>query len=182
MKDNERENPIREFFALVVHESLCTRAGLQEDEEVEAYIAEMLIAFLHQDHIFAIRNANGEKVESIAEMLVEGDVRLNADSFEREREVHKHIGDFLLFWSGLYPEFLRKLKSPGSKDLFVDFDEQGKYSYHVVSTFDHDPYSAEAPIFRKLSAEFEAYKYGLSLVRASFSGFAAQGWVNGFEA
>jgi len=78
MKDNERENPIREFFALVVHESLCTRAGLQEDEEVEAYIAEMLIAFLHQDHIFAIRNANGEKVESIAEMLVEGDVRLNA--------------------------------------------------------------------------------------------------------
>jgi hypothetical protein len=115
-------------------------------------------------------------------MLVEADVRLNADSFDREREVHKHIGDFLLFWSGLYPEFLRKLKAPGSKDLFVDFDEQGKYSYHVVSTFDHDPYSAEAPIFRKLSAEFEQYKYGLSLVRASFSGFAAQGWLNGFEA
>ena len=51
------------------------------------------------------------------------------------REYHRHIGDFTLFWTGVYPEMLRRLQSLLSKDRFVDYCEQGKRSYYIASTF-----------------------------------------------
>lgn len=163
------DHPIRAYFADAVHHSLHDRLGLREIEDVEQYLANLLAAFLHNDRIFAIRNLDGRPVEAVAEMVMEGDVRLNADSFEREREVHKHIGDFLLFWSGLFPEFL-------DRDPLIDPVRQGQASYHIVSTFEHDPFGREAPMFRKLSRDFEAFRIGLGLVRSSFEGFSRRDW------
>jgi hypothetical protein len=177
----DNDHPIRRFFADMVHETMHDGIGIT-DEEIEMYLADMLVDFVHQDEIYGVRSSEGTPVESVAEMIVEGDVRLNADSFEREREVHKHIGDFLLFWGGLYPEFLLRLRQQDKKDLLVDYTQQGKTSYHIVSTFDHDPFGDEAPMFGRLSEKFEEYSYGLSLVRASFEGFARQGWYDGFQA
>ncbi len=97
-------------------------------------------------------------------MLAEGDVRLRADSFDREREVHKHIGDFILFWSGLYPNHLTKLKIVTQANLTCDYTRQGQRSYHLVSTFNHDPYTAEAPIFNTLSERFEDLAFVLGQV------------------
>lgn len=182
MKGKSRENPIRLYFADALHRSLHERLGLREIEDVESYLVGLLVEFLHNDRIYAIRDSGGRRLECIADMVVEGDIRLNADSFDREREVHKHIGDFLLFWSGVFPEFLDRLKAPGSRDAMIDVIKQGRLSYHVVSTFEHDPYGPEAPTFRKLSADFEAFSIGLGLVRASFKGYARQGWERGFEA
>ncbi|HEY3780132.1 MAG TPA: hypothetical protein VGL56_03535 [Fimbriimonadaceae bacterium] len=175
-------HPIRQFFNEALHESFCDRLGLSNDEDVINYLEDMLVTFLHDDRIYSVKDAFGHRIESVAEMMLEGDIRYNADSFDREREVHKHIGDFVMFWSGLFPEHLMQLKAPGSKDFMVDYTKQGKFSYHVVSTFEHSPYEDEAETFRKLSSAFEKYRYGLSLVRASFEGFALQGWTNGFEA
>lgn len=176
------EHPIRMYFAQALHQSLHERLGLREIDDVELYLADLLCSFLHNDRIFAIKDADGRPLEAIADMVAEGDVRLNADSFEREREVHKHIGDFLLFWTGLFPEFLDRVKAPGSKDSLIDVVRQGQFSYHIVSTFEHMPYGDEAPTFRKLSTDFEAYRIGLGLVRSSFDGFARQGWSGGFQA
>ena len=81
------------------------------------------------------------------------------------REVHRHIGDFTLFWTGVYPEVLRRLRSAASRDHFIDYCEQGKRSYYIASTFDEAPYRDEAPVLRRLSEEFELCAYGLSQVR-----------------
>jgi hypothetical protein len=97
-------------------------------------------------------------------MLAEGDVRLNADSFEREREVHKHIGDYILFWSGLNPHYLQRLKLDDGRELVCDYTRQGKQSYFVVSTFDYRPFDSEAPTFRKLSDGFEGLSAALRRV------------------
>lgn len=175
------EHPLRNFFLEAIHESLSNRMGMRETTEVEIYLAEMLAKFLHNEAIFSIRDAHGRRVRSVAEMLAEGDVRLNADSFEREREVHRHIGDFLLFWSGLFPEFLDSVGA-SAPDGLIDAVRQGSESYYIVSSFDYVPYDQEAPMFRKLSEEFPAYREGLTLVRASFEGFRRQGWKKGFEA
>jgi hypothetical protein len=181
-RDGSGEHPIRVYFADALHRSLVERLGMREVEDVEAYLTELLVTFLHEDRIYAIRDTHGRRVQSVAEMIVEGDVRLNADSFDREREVHRHIGDFLLFWSGIFPEFLHQIKAGNSKDSLVDLVRQGQFSYRVVSSFEHDPYGQEAPVFKKLSEEFEMFRTGLGLVRASFEGFARQGWTHGFEA
>ncbi|AIE85570.1 hypothetical protein [Fimbriimonas ginsengisoli] len=169
--DVDRGHPIRAYFAETLHDSLA-RLGLDQSE-VERYLAEMLVRFIHQDGIYSIRDAYGARVESVAEMVAEGDVRLKADSFAREREVHRHIGDFLLFWSGVFPEFLPRMKSPTGMDALLDPIRQGQFSYYVASTFDHGDYAEDAPVFRRLSQEFEGYRIGLSLVRDRFEGFAA---------
>ena len=106
-------------------------------------------------------------------------MRLQADSFEQEREVYRQIGDLVLFWTGLFPEALEGAAGSGA---LVGYPEQGQYAYHVVSTFDHPPYTDEAPVFRRLSEGFVTYQHSLKMVRASFEGFARQGWSDGFSA
>jgi hypothetical protein len=141
---------------------------MTEEGPVESYLVEMLVRFLHQDGIHAIRDATGRTVTSIPEMLAEGDIRLRADSFERERQVHRHIGDFLLFWSGMFPESMPAMVKQSGIDKILDPIGQGRMSYHVVSTFNYPPYEEEAQIFHKLSEGFEDYRYGLTLVRSEF--------------
>jgi len=164
-------SPIREYFAEALRQAFRERLGLENTRSVEAYIAEVLVRFIHRDAIYAIRDSEGRRLESIAEMMAEGDVRVNAESFEREREVHRHIGDFLLFWCGLFPE---RLEAGGSVlNGLIDPLRQGSESYFVVSTFDQGRYADEAPIFRRLSVEFDAYILGLNLLRGNLRGDAA---------
>lgn len=157
--DFERE-PLRDLFAEKLHTSLDRHVGLT-DEQVEAYLIDLMLAFMHRDRLYAIRDASGRPVQSVMEMLAEGDVRGRADSFAREREVHKHVGDFLLFCGGMFPEIL--------ENQAVDVDGQGSESYYIASTFRFTPYEADAALFAKLSAEFPAYRFGLKLVRDSLS-------------
>ena len=180
-RDVNGEHPIRRFFAEALHDSMRVQLGLRH-EDVEEYLCDLLMHFLHDDDIYGIRDASGRRIDSVVDMVVEGDVRLNADSFGREREVHKHIGDFLLFWSGVFPEFLKQIRSPAGKDALLDPIGQGRLSYYVASTFDYGDYAHEAPVLRKLSGEFEAYMVGLSLMRAQFQGLQVRGWVDGFDA
>lgn len=175
------EEPIKMYFSEAIHDAMVRHVG-PSDPGVEQYLTKMLVEFLRMDGVYGLKDKFGKPVNSVCEMLREGDIRFNADSFAREREVHRHIGDFLLFWSGLFPEYLRHLKSPVGKDALLDPVGQGRMSYHVASTFEFEPYGEEAKVLRKLSEEFEGYQYGLGLVRAGFEGFRRQGWKNGFEA
>jgi hypothetical protein len=81
------------------------------------------------------------------------------------REYHRHIGDFTLFWTGVFPEALNRMRSAMCKDHFIDYCAQGKRSYYIASTFEEEPYQEEAPVLRRLSEEFELCAYGLNQVR-----------------
>jgi len=183
MKGNlSSDHPLRHYFVEALHDTFRGEPSIDSSDDIEAYLSEMLVSFIDMENLYELRDPFGRRLDSVTEMMLEGDIRINADSFDREREVHRHIGDFLLFWSGLFPEFLIQMKAPGSKDVLLDPVRQGSFSYHVVSTFEHGAYAHEAPIFKKLSRHFENYQYGLNLVRASFEGFARQGWTDGFKA
>lgn len=176
-RDHE-DHPIHRFFEEEVREALL-KTGLAGEDDVQHYLVVLLSDFMHRDSIYAIRDASGRRIESVVGMLAEGDLLLNADSFDRERQVHKHIGDFMLFWSGIFPEFVQSLEAP---DSVLDCVRQGQVSYAIASSFEHDPYGIEAPTLRKLSDRFLGYQQSLSLVRASFEGFRRQGWSDGFRA
>lgn len=158
------DHPLYHYLQALVHDSFAA-ARVPGDDGLQTYLSQLLLGFLHTDRIFSIRDADGRRVSSVADMVAEGDVLLNADSFERERQVHKHIGDFLLFWSGLYPEFLRRLKIEAFRDVGFDYARQGRESYYVASTFDYQPYTEEAKLLRRLSEGFVDYQHCLSLVR-----------------
>jgi hypothetical protein len=53
-----------------------------------------------------------------------------------------------------------------SADALLDFIQVGKRSYRIVSEFTYGSYRPEAPLFRKLSENFELCVYGLGYVRA----------------
>lgn len=156
---NQRE--LFDEFWRLVDASITRHVTTHGDDDVKAYLAQLLTAFLHTDRIFSVRDADGRTVESVTDMVAEGDVRVRAESFERERAVHKHIGDFILFWQGVYPEYLRQIKVLDGRDLLCDYPRQGRESYRVVSQFAMPPYVEEARTCAKLSDGFDDYAFCL---------------------
>ncbi len=138
------------------------------DAEITQYVSNLLVEFAHVKNLYKIRNAKGKPLEDVGEMLVESNPLLAARSFDREREVRKHIGDYTLFLTGLFPEYVASLarRRPGLRiDAFIDYVKAGKESYRIVSYFDQFEYKREAPLFRRLSENFELCVYGLNLVK-----------------
>ncbi|MCC2643725.1 MAG: uncharacterized protein K0S45_4138 [Nitrospira sp.] len=82
---------------------------------------------------------------------------------------NQHIGDFTLFMAGLFPEYLRRLKTAGlvyHKDFLVDYVKTGKRSYGIVAQMADQPAQDERPLFAKLSDNFELCVTGLGFVRS----------------
>jgi hypothetical protein len=150
------DDSLQATFRDLVGQAFVRGLGETGDADVQDYLTELMVAFLHTDRVYSIRDQAGRRLKTIGDMLVEGDVLLNADSFERERQVHKHVGDLVLFASGLYPGLL----TPSANE----YHPQGAESYRVASTFDHPPYTREARVLGKLSQGFDAYAYALRIV------------------
>lgn len=75
--------------------------------------------------------------------------------------------------TGLFPESVARnsrTKQP-RLDAFVDFMRAGKESYSIVSSFDQFEYRDEAPLFRRLSENFECCVFGLNLVKHDLEAF-----------
>ncbi|MBI2564026.1 MAG: hypothetical protein HYW08_16895 [candidate division NC10 bacterium] len=163
-----RGHPLVRLFSNLTRQNFTDHLGWP-DAQVIGYLTDVLTDFVHIDQVYKVRNAQGRRVEEVAEMLYEGDVLHRAESLEREREVHKHVGDYTLFMAGVFPEFLHRLKRSTavvSADALLDFIRVGKVSYRIVSEFTYGPYAPSAPLFRKLSENFELCVYGLGHVRA----------------
>ena len=97
----------------------------------------------------------------VADMLAEAEARTG----EARREVHRQIGDFTLFWTGVYPEALKRFKSRSLKDHFLDYCEHGKRAYYIASTMRNEENAGECDVLERISHEFELCVYGLSEVR-----------------
>jgi hypothetical protein len=160
------ERSLRKFLAELVWRHLFEDTRLEEPQ-VATYVAALLVDFARTENLYRIRNARGKPLEDVGEMLVESNPLLDAASFDREREVRKHVGDYTLFMTGLFPESVartRHRKQP-RLDAFLDFVRAGKESYAIVSSFNQFEYREEAPIFRRLSENFELCVVALNLVK-----------------
>jgi hypothetical protein len=155
-------HPLRRHFAGLTEQTFIHVLGVGDPAVVD-YLSALLARFIHMDAIYRLNSAQGKRLEEVADML------LDAESLPPEgrtrREVYRHIGDFTLFWTGVFPEALRRLRSAYNKDHLVDYTQQGKRSYLIASTFEEDPYREEAPVLRRLSDEFELCAFGLQQVR-----------------
>jgi hypothetical protein len=139
------------------------------DQNVATYVSNLLVDFTRTDHLYKIRSRQGQAVNTVVELLYESEVLLEAQSLDRERDVHQHIGDFTLFMAGLFPEYLRRLKTAGMiyhKDFLVDYVKTGKRSYGIVAEMAGGSEQDEPPLFRKLSDNFELCVTGLGFVRS----------------
>jgi hypothetical protein len=154
------------LFRDLVHRQFLGEEHLPDREAAE-YVSGVLTDFTHVDHVYRIRDARGQRLEDVADMLIESNPLLHARSFDREREVRRHIGDYTLFFTGLFPESVAALprRRPLSADVFVDYVRAGKESYAVVAAFDVGTHARQARLFRRLSDQFERCVFALNGVK-----------------
>jgi len=159
-------HPLQELFTELIHHHFDRDLGLR-DSTVQDYVANILTEFCECEQLFKIRDAHNRPLADVGEMLLEADpVYGPAPSFDRERQVRKHIGDYTLFLSGMFPESINRYRLRRARlENFIDFVKAGKESYYIVSKFDQFEYVKLAPLFAQLSNEFESCVYGLNLVK-----------------
>lgn len=162
----EQAHPLELFFQQAVRNIYEGKLGLN-DPDVTAYVARLLCEFSDADKLYSVRDEKGRPIEELTEMLEAADpVNGRAASFDEERAVRKHIGDYALFVGGMYPEAMgskRRLRrrQPSLGELI----HAGKESYYIVSQFNLFEYEQEAPLFARLADGFERCILGLTLVR-----------------
>lgn len=156
-------HPLRRLFAGLVENTFCSEVGLC-DPILTAYLADLLVSFTHVERLNAIRQAQGRDLGHIAAILVAMSDEQPASTTERDRKIYREIGDFTLFWAGVYPEHLRQ-SSRRPTDILLNYVNQGKRSYAIVSELVEEDDRPPQSLFRHLSVEFESCLHGLGLVR-----------------
>jgi len=157
------ENSLDRLFAALTEHTFQTDLGIADPPLID-YLSKLLLRFLRTDAMYRVRDVEGNCLNEVVDMLAEAEAR----QAKPQREAFRHIGDYTLFWTGVYPEALPRFQGASSKDQLIDYCAQGKRSYLIASTFDDEPYRDEAPILRRLSEEFELCMTGLHQVRAEW--------------
>ena len=157
----QADHPLRRLFSGLAEHAFVQTLGVGDPPLVD-YLSLMLSRFIHFDRMYRLRNLEGKRLEQVADMMQEAQALPEGRT---RREVHRHIGDFTLFWTGVFPEALGRLRSTLCKDHLIDYCQQGKRSYYIASTFEDDEFKDEAPVLRRLSEQFELWAYGLNQVR-----------------
>lgn len=156
-------HPLEAFFQQAVRNSYEGRLGLN-DPGVTEYVSHMLCEFTRQDKLYELRDALGRPVAELERMVAASDpVFGEAQSFDTERRVRKHIGDYALFVAGMYPDSQAQRRNQQAS--YSELVHAGKESYYIVSQFNLFEYEEEAPLFARLSDWFERCILGLTLVR-----------------
>jgi len=160
-------HPLRRWFAGLVEDSFEREIGLCAPPVLD-YLIELLTEFIHVERINMLGDGSGRRVEDVAELLCRAEVGPGATSQEHRRQYHRHIGDYTLFWVGVYPEVLRQTRRRKCRDDLLSYSQQGKRSYAIASELSNDRMQPPAEVLQTLSDEFESCVYGLGLVRKNW--------------
>jgi hypothetical protein len=159
-------HPLQQLFGELIGRHYAEEIGIR-DPQIVNYVAHLMAEFCEVEQLFKIRNGAGQPLTDVGEMLIESNpIYGPAPSFDRERQVRKHIGDYTLFFAGMFPESINHFRLRRNRvENFVDWMKAGKESYYIVSKFDQFEYARLAPLFAKLAKNFESCVYGLNLVK-----------------
>ena len=156
-----RGSVLGRYFAGLCEYIFESKLGVADPPLVD-YVSDLLLRFARLDTVHRVRSLSGQPVVQVADMLAEAENRIGL----ARRDVHRHIGDVTLFWTGVYPESLPRLKAVEKKDYFVDYCAQGKRAYKIASTIETDrTEDTTAELLERLSVQFELCAFGLGEIR-----------------
>lgn len=172
----EPGHPLRRLFDGLVEQVFMVDLGLC-DLRLTEYLGELLVDFVHVDRINRLRTVDGEVIRDLSRMEAAARLGPDADDPRRRRLVYKHIGDYTLFWTGLYPERLRPRHQGGIDQLDV-YLRQGKRSYGIAGELTAAQDRPPADVLLQLSEQFEYCVHGLHLVRAGWERLSRESGPN----
>ena len=171
MWDPPAGHPLRRLFAGITEHAFLATLGVADPPLID-YLSGLLSRFVHTDSVYRLRDESGRRLGELTLMVVEAG-KLPPEG-RTCREYHRHIGDFALFWSGLFPESVERLRSRPYRDPVVNFTTLGKRAYFIAGSFDDEKVRDESAVLRRLSAEFELCAVGLREVRREWEDLASQ--------
>ena len=167
---NSEQSPNRSalerFFSGINEYIFHSKLGVADVQLID-YVSDMLLRFVRLDAVHKVRSPSGRPATEVFQMLCEAEKRIGL----AKRDVHRHIGDVTLFWSGMYPERLRRIRPHESSDGFLDYCQQGKRAYAIAAEIEGDEHRPSSDLLHQLSDQFEMCAYGLREVRRE--------WENG---
>jgi hypothetical protein len=151
---------IDRFFRGVTEYAFHTRLGVVDPPLVD-YVSLLLVRFLRNDAV-ARTTAPTATPTDVARLLV---AAAGHEAPDEAREEYRHIGDVTLFWSGLYPEALRSIESPGKGDRLAAYRFTGKRAYRLAAILEPADADAERRLLEHLADDYDLCVEGLAEVR-----------------
>lgn len=156
-------HPLHRLFRGLTEHTFQTELGIADVRLVD-YVAQLLARFVPSDQVWALRGRDGRRLGEVAAMI---NAAVSAGKAQRA-ECLKQVGDFTLFWTGVFPEAFDSKHTPLPAGTLTDCQQQGKRSYFLASTYCE---TDEAATLRRLSSEFELCAFGLNRVRREWERF-----------
>lgn len=155
------DHPLHRLFRGLTETTFLDELGIG-DPRLVGYVSGLLARFVSSSGVWAIHDANGRQVRGVTAMIAEAEAAVDPD---RRRECHRHVGDFTLYFTGVFPEAIGALQGKGraGAEPLIRFQEQGKRSYRLAGTAKVD--DDQAAVLLRLSDQFELCAFGLSKVR-----------------
>lgn len=151
---------LRRFFDQVIRASFHDLA--LDGDPAAAYLADLLTRFARTDQLHR-RALTLPRLESVVDMMLEIQATWEIDTphFRPEHEVNvrRHIGDYTLFMTGIFPERVRR---EATTTFYI---MQGKRAYRFVSEHARASGGGGTPPYRRLSDRFESYAGALDYAR-----------------
>ena len=144
------------FFRGLAEHAFHGRLGVVDPPLVE-YVSTLLVRFIRADGLRPLPAADAAAGGKPARMLG-GVPQPRADAAVDD---YRHIGDYTLFWTGLYPEALRRVDQ-------LDYRLAGKRAYWIASTLEPDEAADERRLLERLSHEYDVCVAGLAEVRRAW--------------
>lgn len=173
-------HPLRAFFRAVTGRAFDRFQALH-DPAVEDHISDGILAeFVHVDRIHPIRDEDGQAITELSELSQRThNMSPQCSGFERDLEVHQHVGDYALYMAGIFPEHLERHASHNPMPLLacvgssvfsmsepVDFYiVEGRSAYSHVSKLYRALDETRSGVFHRLSNRFEDYLELMGLIR-----------------
>ena len=118
------------------------------------YVSSLLVRFIRADGLGPPFAATAVPDDTVTQMLGE----LTGTVADAAVDAYRHIGDYTLFWTGLYPEALRRVQQ-------FDYRLAGKRAYWIASTLEPEDAADERLLLERLSHEYDVCVAGLAEVR-----------------
>lgn len=161
--DQPKRSALDRFLTGISESVFHGRLGVADVQLVD-YLSDLLLRFVRLDGVHRVRRSSGVPATEVYQMIHEAQKRIGL----ARRDVHRHIGDFTLFWSGVYPESLRRSHGPEASDGFIDYCRQGKRAYAIAAEIEGDEKRPPCELLRRLSDQFDLCAYGLREIRRAW--------------
>ena len=148
---DESQRLLHETFTGAVENVFHTELGIADQIPIN-YVTRILLKFTHTSDLY-IFSKNGHPITELIDII--NFYSNNNIEDPNKIDFHIYLGDFSLYFAGMFPEAI-------NKSFHIS---AGKFSYDFVQK---RKTNEEKMIYENLAKDFEAYVYGLNIVSHEF--------------